>query len=371
MQSIHNDPGSKQDDLTRQKTVVVAMSGGVDSSVAAALLKRKGYRVIGVMLRLWSEAGREDENRCCTVDALHEARYIAGQLDIPFYALDAREAFRKTVVEHFIKGYARGITPNPCLVCNRHIRWGFLFDQARSLGGEVLATGHYARLRKDSNGQIHLLKGIDPVKDQSYVLHVLNQELLARTLFPLGEYTKDEVRALAEEFELPVARRPDSQDLCFVGEDRYQDFLSRNAPEVRQKGPILSTAGEHLGEHPGLAFFTIGQRKGLGIAYTEPLYVLAKDSALNALIVGTRDEMGKNELTAGGVNWIAGAPPRDAFKAGVKIRYKSRAHTARVIPIQEDRAAVQFEKPVRDITPGQAAVFYLGEECIGGGIIQP
>jgi tRNA-specific 2-thiouridylase len=323
------------------------------------------------MLRLWSEAGREEENRCCTVDALKDARSIAGQLDIPFYALDARETFHEVVVNSFINGYAKGITPNPCLVCNRNIRWGFLFKHARDLGGELLATGHYARVKKDPHGQYHLLKGIDPAKDQSYVLHVLTQEQLSQTLFPLGDYTKTEVRELAQRFNLPVSRRPDSQDLCFVGEDRYQDFLARNAPHVQQKGPIFSSQGEKLGEHAGLAFFTVGQRKGLGIAYSEPLYVLRKDLSRNALIVGTASELGKRTLTAGNVNWISGTPPGKPFPAGVRIRYQSREYPGLVTPLENDRAAVEFQEPIRDITPGQAAVFFLGDECIGGGIIQP
>ncbi|MBS1249548.1 MAG: tRNA-specific 2-thiouridylase MnmA [Chloroflexi bacterium] len=346
------------------------MSGGVDSSVTAALLKERGYNVIGVMLRLWSESGREMENRCCTVDALNDARSIAGALDIPFYAIDAKEVFRDVVVEYFIDGYTQGLTPNPCLVCNRHIRWEFMFERAHALGGDYMATGHYARLRRGEDGKVQLLKGVDPGKDQSYVLHVLGQDVLQHTMLPLGEYTKEEVRGMAQEFNLSVADRPDSQDLCFVGEGEYGDFLRRVAPQAESPGPILSPAGERLGEHPGLAFFTIGQRRGLGISAPHPLYVLRKDLARNALIVGHRDELEKDHLTARDVNWIAGAPPQQPFRAEVKIRYTARPVTGMVTPTEQGEARVQFDEPLSDITPGQAAVFYTGEVCLGGGIIK-
>ncbi len=357
--------------MSEKKTrVVVGMSGGVDSSVAAALLKKEGYDVIGMTLRLWSEEHLGKENRCCTVDALTDARHIAGKLDIPFYAVDAKEVFHDTVVSTFIAGYQAGITPNPCLTCNRHIRWGFMYQRGRALGAEYLATGHYARLRRNGSGQIQLLKGVDPDKDQSYVLHVLDQVLLCHTLLPLGGYTKDEVREMARQFQLPVADRPDSQDLCFLGEDDYRDFLIRNAPAVKNPGPILNTKGEKLGEHPGLAFFTIGQRKGLGISPPLPHYVLDKDPERNAIIVGTGDELGKNTLTAEDVNWISGTPPSTSVQADVKIRYTAPAKEGTVTPLEGRKAEVHFPQPLRDITQGQAAVFYQGEICLGGGIIQ-
>ncbi|RME06140.1 MAG: tRNA 2-thiouridine(34) synthase MnmA [Anaerolineae bacterium] len=352
------------------------MSGGVDSSVAAALLKEQGYNVIGMMLRLWSEPGRESENRCCTLDSMSLARRIAARLDIPFYAVDARQVFRQTVVEAFIDGYTQGITPNPCLVCNRKIRWGFLLEQALALGADYLATGHYARLRtaqSEATGEtapVQLLKGRDEGKDQSYVLHVLNQRQLRRALFPVGEYTKEEVRQMARDFNLPVASRADSQDLCFLGEGTYAEFLERNAPAVKRPGPILNTRGEVIGEHRGLAFYTIGQRRGLGIAAAEPLYVKEKDLARNALVVAPRAELGSQTLLAAEVNWIRGEAPPAPFRAEVKIRYKARPAWATVTPLPENRVRVQFDQPLRDITPGQAAVFYQGEVCLGGGLIQ-
>ncbi len=365
--------------MTNQPTVVIAMSGGVDSSVAAALLKEQGYNVIGMMLRLWSEPGRESENRCCTVDSMSLARRIAAQLDIPFYALDAKNVFRETVVQHFIEGYQAGVTPNPCLVCNRKIRWGFLLEQALALGADFMATGHYARV-KTADGRpktavsgrrsIELLKALDDRKDQSYVLHVLTQEQLRHARFPLGAYTKDEVRRMAGEFGLPVASRADSQDLCFLGDSSYGEFLQRNAPQVVNPGPILNTRGEVIGQHRGLAFYTIGQRRGLGIAAAHPLYVQEKDLARNALIVAPLEELGRSELTASEVNWIAGAPPEAPLRAEVKIRYKARPSWGLVTPLPGGRAHVRFEEPLRDITPGQAAVFYDGEVCLGGGIIE-
>ncbi len=353
-----------------RQTVVVAMSGGVDSSVAAALLLEQGYRVIGVMLRLWSEPGREDSNRCCTPDAMAQARRVAAKLGFPFYPLDARQAFKNRVVSYFLDGYAQGVTPNPCLVCNRHIRWGMLFDYALSLGADFMATGHYARLRRDDTGRVQLLRGVDQAKDQSYVLHVLQQEQLQRALFPVGEYTKPEVRQIAQRFGLLVAQRPDSQDLCFLAGDDYRDFLLRHQPQVASPGPILTRQGELLGEHRGLAFYTIGQRKGLGIAAPQPLYVLEKDIARNALVVGSEDELGSSALLASEVNWLDGSPPPGAFQAAVKIRYKAADAPAEVTPMPGRRAAVRFQQPLRDITPGQAAVFYQGERVLGGGIIQ-
>jgi len=351
-------------------TVVIAMSGGVDSSVAAALLKEQGYRVIGMMLRLWSEPGKENENRCCTIDAMNTARYIAGQLGIPFYAVDARQAFYERIVRGaFLEGYAQGLTPNPCLQCNRYIRFGLLLEHALALGAEFLATGHYVRLHRPTGGAVRLLRGADPGKDQSYVLHVLTQEQLRRALFPVGVYPKSQVRALAQRFGLPVASRPDSQDLCFLAGDDYRNFLQRHAARIAPPGPILNRRGEVLGRHSGLPHYTIGQRRGLGIAAPQPLYVLAKDPQANALIVGERSELGSQSLEARQVNWIAGAPPDEPFRAGVKIRYTARPAWGLVTPLGAEGFRVQFDEPQYGITPGQAAVLYDGEVCLGGGII--
>jgi tRNA-specific 2-thiouridylase len=350
--------------------VVVAMSGGVDSSVAAALLAKQGYQVIGMMLRLWNEPGKESANRCCTPDAIAQARRVSAILGIPFYVLDAQDVFYTQVVEaSFLQGYARGVTPNPCLSCNRQIRWGFLLQRALALGADWMATGHYARLGNDDKGRFQLRCAADPAKDQSYVLHVLGQEQLAHALFPLGEYTKPQVRELARQFGLPVAERAESQDLCFLAKDDPRSFLLRHAPQVEKPGPILARSGQTLGTHPGLAFYTIGQRKGLGIPSLVPLYVLEKDLANNALIVGPKEELGRRELITGRIHWISGETPEVPFRAQVKIRYRSGFSWGKVTPLEEGGASVLFDEPLRDITPGQAAVFYKDEVVLGGGII--
>ena len=355
--------------MTSSKKVVVAMSGGVDSSVAAALLVEQGYTVIGMMLRLWSEPGSEAENRCCTPDAMALARRVASKLSIPFYAVDARQVFRDIVVQHFIDGYAQNTTPNPCLACNRHIRWEFLLQRALALGADYMATGHYARLRHSPEGSIQLLRAADAQKDQSYVLHVLGQSQLAHALFPLGAYTKPEVRSLARRFDLPVAERPDSQDLCFLGASDYHAFLLRYAPGAARPGPILDRRGAQLGTHQGLAFYTIGQRKGIKIAAPHPLYVLQKDALRNALIVGQAEELGQAALVAHHTRWVSGHPPTSPFHAQVKIRYTAHLENGLVIPQPADHFQVKFDAPLRDITPGQAAVIFDGEVCLGGGII--
>jgi tRNA-specific 2-thiouridylase len=356
--------------MSGKNQVVVGMSGGVDSSVAAALLVEEGYEVSGMMLRLWSAPGMETFNRCCTPDAVAQARRVAELLEIPFQTVDARENFRQTVVETFIESYLMGLTPNPCLSCNRHVRWTALDEMAEALGAEHIATGHYARSRMVHDSHVQLLRGIDGRKDQSYVLHVLNQEQLSRSLFPLGEYTKPQIREMAHSFGLPAADTPDSQDLCFIGEGDYREFLRKFAPQVEKPGPILTLEGEEVGSHQGLAFYTIGQRKGLGISAPTPFYVIKKDLDLNALFVATADELGRDELTCRQVNWLSGAPPEEAFRAHIMIRYKSIPSWGTVTPLESERASVKFDASLRDITPGQAAVFYVDDVCFGGGIIE-
>jgi tRNA-specific 2-thiouridylase len=356
--------------------IVIAMSGGVDSSVAAALLKQQGYDVIGVMLRLWSEPGREESNRCCATESMALARRVAARLDIPFYVVDAKELFYATVVQFFLDGYAQGVTPNPCVICNRQIKWDFLLNHALALEADYLATGHYARKQETEDGGWQLLRSTDRSKDQSYVLHVLTQEKLAKALFPVGEYPKPEIRKLAGTFGLPTAVRSDSQDLCFLAGEDYREFLRRNAPEIGRPGPILTRDGKALGEHQGLAYYTIGQRKGLGIASPVPLYVLAKETATNTLVVGSEEELGSRELIAKDVNWISGEAPKESFRAEVKTRYTAREAWAEIMPLEVNQPGdtfhslrVRFDAPQRDITPGQAAVFYDGDLVLGGGTI--
>lgn len=351
------------------KRVVVAMSGGVDSSVAAALLVEQGYDVVGLMLRLWAEAGGA-ANRCCTPDAMADARRVANALGIPFYVRDYKDVFKSTVVDFFVEGYSQGVTPNPCIVCNRDIRFDRLLNEAIGLGGDYLATGHYARVRQAQDGTYQLLKGKDPGKDQSYMLYTMTQERLARLLFPVGEYSKDDIRQIAKDKKLPVFNRPDSQDLCFLGAGDYRSFLQRHAPEVIQPGPILNTGGQTLGRHKGLAFYTIGQRKGLGISAPQAMYVIKKDTGTNSLIVGTKEELGQQALVTGEVSYISGQPPTDAIRVTAKIRYKAREREATLTPLSDTRARLTFDTPLRDITPGQAVVFFNGEQTLGGGIIE-
>jgi tRNA-specific 2-thiouridylase len=357
--------------MSAKKRVAVAMSGGVDSSVAALVLKEQGFEVFGLMLRLWSEPGREDSNRCCQPEAVGLARRAAGILDIPFHVLDAKAVFRNIVVQEFMDGYARGGTPNPCIECNRRIRWEFLFEHAKAMGAEFMATGHYARLRIQGSGPVQLLRGVDRSKDQSYVLYTLDQEKLRHALFPVGEYTKREVREIARTRGLPSAARQDSQDLCFLGGGDYRSFLRSHLPAVFAAGQIVNPMGEVLGTHGGLADYTIGQRKGLGITSSEPLYVLRKEPAANRLVVGPAGELGQSELRATRVHWSSGSPPARGFRAQVKTRYTA-APAAGMVLLAEDQDEVRacFDEPQRDITPGQAAVFYDEEHLIGGGIIQ-
>ncbi len=358
--------------MSRSHTrVVVAMSGGVDSSVAAALMVRAGYDVVGMMMRLWTDEalGGAEHNRCCTPEQMSDARRIADKLGIPFYVLDSKDIFRSTVVQYFIDQHRDGYTPNPCLECNRHIRFDWLLNNALALDADYLATGHYARISRNSGGGWDLRSGLDAAKDQSYVLSVMQQSQLARAKFPVGDYHKHEVRELAQELGLNVAGKKDSQDLCFLGDSDYRDFLRLHAPDVMAPGPIVNAKGDLLGEHQGLANYTIGQRKGLGISANEPLYVLAMNPYKNALVVGTRGQLGRDRLIAENANWLSGAAPGKTFRAHVKIRYRAKAQPAAIEILGQHRFSVIFDEPQRDITPGQAAVIYQGDVCLGGGVI--
>jgi tRNA-uridine 2-sulfurtransferase len=344
---------------------VVAMSGGVDSSVAAALLVERGYEVIGIMMRLWAEG----ENRCCAPDAVDDARRVAARLEIPFYLVNYEAEFRDCVVDYFIQEYSRGRTPNPCLACNRHIRFDRLLRRALSLDADYLATGHYARIEHGADGY-RLCSGRDADKDQSYVLYMLGQEELRQVLFPLGAFTKAQVREMARQRGLPVAEKDESMELCFVADDDYRRFLQAYAPESVRPGPILDTHDREMGQHQGLPFYTVGQRRGLGIAAPEALYVIDLDMARNALIVGPARELGRDVLVAGEVHYIRDEAPAGPERVQAKIRYKANLAEATWTPLPEGRARVQFDAPLRDITPGQAVVAYQGDAVLGGGIIE-
>ena len=356
MRRTHQNPrGIEADKENSARRVVVAMSGGVDSSVAAGVLVTQGFDVIGVMMRLYSEPSQGTEtkhNRCCTPDQMADARRVANQLNIPFYVLDTQEYFFNTVVQPFIDGHVAGRTPNPCIACNRSVRFDFLLKHALALGADYLATGHYARVSETVEGY-QLLKAIDGDKDQSYVLHVLGQDELARVIFPVGDYTKTEVRELAGQLDLPVASKSESMDLCFVADGDYRRFLVDNAPSSFQPGPIMTLAGNEIGEHQGLGRYTIGQRKGLGVSVGEPMFVVKKDPANNILTLGTREEATRKRLVAQQVNWISGIRPAAPIKVEVKIRYRANLVPAIITVLDDSKANVVFEKPVFGITPAK------------------
>ena len=350
------------------------MSGGVDSSVAAALLKDQGYEVIGISMQVWdysrftAEKG-EKFDTCCSLDDIHDARRVAEQLGIPFYVVNFEEEFQQLVIEDFIGEYFRGRTPNPCVRCNQWIKFELLLKKARGLGADLIATGHYARTEQDADGRYRLLKGTDPAKDQSYFLFTLTQEQLAMTLFPLGGMTKPEVRALAAAYQLRVAEKGESQEICFVPDNDYVRFLEEARGRNLQSGNIVDSSGKVLGTHEGTYRYTIGQRKGLGIAHPEPLYVLGVDGTRNEVVVGSRDALYSDGLLATNVNWIV-TPGEPAFAASCKIRYRHQPVPCSILPLSGNRAEVRFGKREKSVTPGQAVVFYAGDVVLGGGWIE-
>jgi tRNA-uridine 2-sulfurtransferase len=334
------------------------MSGGVDSSVAAALLKEQGYDVIGMMLRLWSEPGKEESNRCCTPDSMAQARRVAAKLDIPFYVIDAKDVFRETVVQYFLDGYARGETPNPCIQCNGGFRFGELLAFARKAGAGRLATGHYARI-VERHGRLLLARAVDPDKDQSYMLAALDPRRLGRLWFPLGDQGKEETRAEAAGAGLAVAARAESQEACFLAGDDYRSFLERHGLEPGE-GPVVDTAGRELGSHTGYWRFTPGQRKGIGVATGIPLYAVRTEPRTNTLVVGPREALACSEVRARGRLY---APVR---RVEAKLRYRSPAIPCDVEPSARG-FALRLERPAYGVAKGQAAVLYESDTVVGMG----
>jgi len=349
----------------------MAMSGGVDSSVAAALLCEAGYEVIGIsMLLAGSTQGKEGS--CCSLDDFQDARRVAEQLDIPYYVLNLKEEFHRRVIDVFTEEYLHGRTPNPCLLCNRDLKFDLLWRRAQELGADYVATGHYARIAHDQvSGRYQLLRGRDEHKDQSYFLFTLTQGQLSRTLFPLGELTKTQVREKAKTLGLQVAEKPESQEICFVPDRDYARFIEARLPVDRlRSGNIVDAGGKVLGTHPGVQRFTIGQRRGLGISgFTRPLYVTSLDAASARVTVGPKEQLMAQGLVANEVNWIEGMPVGEE-RLGVKIRYRHPAVAARVKPDGVDSVQIFFEDVYPAVTPGQAAVFYRGEQVLGGGWIE-
>lgn len=354
----------------RGATVAVAMSGGVDSSVAAALCVAAGNPVVGIMLRLWAEPGARAENKCCHPGAIMDAQAAADILGIPFSVMDATDLFYDTVVEPFLVAAAAGDTPNPCFSCNRQMRFGYLLAQARALGADFLATGHYARIGRDENQRYTLLRGVDPSKDQSYMLHRLGQGQLRHAAFPVGAYSKPEVRLLAAHWGLPAATRADSMDLCWTGADGVAGFLTRRLPAgLVRDGAIVDRTGRELGRHHGLPIYTLGQRRGIGVAGKAPLYVTALNRERNELVLGPPEDLLTPGLRLDRLHWVAGTPPDPDAPLEAMVRYRAQSVPARLLLLDDAAALLRFAAPQRAPTVGQGLVLYQGERVLGGGRI--
>lgn len=352
--------------MTTKPTAVIAMSGGVDSSVAAALMKDAGYDVIGVMMKLWKGAAQNNESGCCSVDAAEDARRVAQVLDFPFYVFNFADQFADTVMASFTSEYARGRTPNPCIQCNRSVKFQLLLERAKTLGATVLATGHYARV--DSlEGRFRLRRGKDPEKDQSYVLYMLNQQELGSACFPVGEYSKSEIREIAASLDLRVAGKAESQEICFVPGGDSHAFLRELVPEGSKPGALVTPDGRRIGTHDGFAHYTIGQRRGLKVGVGIPLYVKEIRAGENEVVVAPKDEASARCIEVEQTSLVSGAA-RGEFRASVMTRYRG-AESPATVQVDGSGATVEYDEPQSPPAPGQAAVFYKDDEVLGGGTI--
>lgn len=353
------------------KKVMIAMSGGVDSSVAAALLKEEGYEVIGGTMHIFPdyEESTDREDHCCSYSAVRDAKRVAQKLEIPHFVFNLQQEFQEKVIDYFVDEYSKGRTPNPCVMCNKEIKFAALHRKAIEIGCDYIASGHYAKIEKE-NGRYILKKGLDDNKDQSYMLYVLNQEQLSQTLFPLSEYTKEEIRTKAKDLGFEIHNKAESQEICFVPDDDYVRFLDSNYPEISKEGPILDSEGKKVGTHKGLSHYTIGQRRGLGISMGYPIYVTALDHQNNAVIVGEDKAVFSEGLIAEELNFILFEDVDGKMEVEAQIRYNSFPVKAYIKKINSNQLKVDFESAQRAVTPGQSVVFYLGDLVLGGGIIK-
>ncbi len=352
----------------KQKSVLIGMSGGVDSSVAAALLKEQGYHVIGATMRLWTYSDSCTHEGCCAESAVEDARRVCDKLGIDFYVMNFKELFREKVVDNFIDEYTHGRTPNPCIRCNKYLKFDAMLKKALAMEIDYIATGHYAIIEKDISGKYLLRMSKAAKKDQSYVLYNFTQEQLAHTLMPLGGYNKNEVRKLAEKYGLQVANKPDSQEICFVEDDDYAKFIMDYSNYTPIPGDILDTNGNKLGEHKGLIYYTIGQRKGIG-AYGRPMFIKEIDAKNNTIVLGEKGMEFADELTASDVNFVSGEFPTEPIRLQAKVRYQAAPAYATLYPLENENVRIVFDSPQRAITPGQAVVFYDGDIVLGGGTV--
>ena len=353
--------------------VVVGMSGGVDSSVAAYLLKEQGYDVIGVTMQIWQDeeqATQEENGGCCGLSAVDDARRVAAALEIPYYVMNFKKEFKENVIDYFVEEYQNGRTPNPCIACNRYVKWESLLQRSLSIGAEYIATGHYARVVQLENGRYTLRRSATLAKDQTYALYNLTQEQLKRTLMPVGKYTKDEVRAIAEKINLRIANKPDSQDICFVPDGDYAAYIEEEAGVKVPEGNFVLTDGTVLGWHKGITHYTVGQRKGLGLALGYPAFVLEIRPETNEVVIGTKEESMTTQLRAGNLNFMAVEDLTEPLHVFTKIRYNHKGAWCTIEKTGEDEVLCTFDEPQRAVTPGQAVVFYDGEYVLGGGTIQ-